>query len=324
MLSKLSSLIDDSFGVRCFLPSLLLVLGSFFVHDILSGTDELSRLFSSAPNRVEALAGSAFIALVAWVGGVLISAIQRDIIRILEGYGSFNPFNRLKFFKNAQIREFRSLCGLKNDIISNVQAMESTGTPVDAAVYDKLDEVGLILSTRFPSEERELLPTSFGNTMKSLESYSRIMYGLDGVTGWTRLQAVIPSEYQLTIDDQRLYRDFWANTWIVSFLLLLEAGFYSVVSPFRLLHTVVVVGLLLMVNFTAYMRTTSAACGFGDYVRSAFDLYIDDLGAKLRIPKAQDPKVQRDIWTKATQAYTYRLPGILDSVLLNGQEAQQR
>ena len=323
MQSILTSIFDAGFGVRCFLPSLLVIIGSFLIHDIFSGPDQLSRLLAHAQNSVEALAGSAFIFLLASVGGVVISAIQRELIRFLEGYGSLNPLNSIKYFKNAQLKEFNGLMKTRDDLchcLNSEKKLSSNSCQLGDArskVADELDKVALILSERFPAERNKLLPTSFGNAMRALEDYPEQMYGLDGVTGWTRLEAVIPREFQDLVNETRLYRDFWVNILFASIFLLLDVAVVSVSTIPRPFRIICAGGALILLGAYAYLRATDAACRFGSYARSAFDLYIDDLREKLKIPKSSNPEEQRLIWRQATSAYTYRRPDLLDRVHLD-------
>jgi hypothetical protein len=150
--------------------------------------------------------------------------------------------------------------------------------------------------------------------MRALEEYAASMYGLDGVVGWTRLQAVIPTEYQTIIDGQRLYRDFWVNSCFVCFALLTEAILLCFLRPARIVVGLVLIVILVLLIWWTYESANTAAQRFGDYVRSAYDLYIDDLRQKLRLPKHDDPIGQRRIWFLTGQAYAYRSKHTLDKL----------
>ena len=318
MLSKFTSLIDEDFGIRCFLPALAIVIGSIFIYDLFTGLDNLSTLISGASSRVEKLAGSVFIGLVAWVAGVLISAIQHELVRFLEGYGKYNPFMMIRYFTKLQTRIFRKLQGERDSLNKELDSLEASAKPMEYknkeldGLYAKLKEVSLKLSSRFPSEESDLLPTSLGNAMRAFERYPNKLYGLDGVTGYTRLQAVIPPGYQAVIDEQRMYFEFWVNTLLAATILLSEILFFAATKPYKPLTALGLATLLLLLCITSYDRATSAAVAFGDYVRSAFDLYIDRLGEQLGLPNVEDPKKQRKIWKDATRAYLYILEDALD------------
>lgn len=47
------------------------------------------------------------------------------------------------------------------------------------------------LGEEFPDKEEYLLPTPFGNVLRSFEIYPRYMYGFESIDGWGRLLAVI-------------------------------------------------------------------------------------------------------------------------------------
>jgi len=309
MLGNLTNIVDTTFVVRCFLPSLILVIGSIFINDMFTGANNFMTLISDSPSRVEALAGSAFIGLVAWVLGIVIAAIQREIVRTLEGYGRFNPLKKISLFTNIQVGEFRKLQKRRVELNHLIDILEITDKTKKSKefenIYAELTKVALKLSTGFPSSESSVLPTSFGNAMRALEGYSTTLYGLDSIPGYTRLQGVIPSNYQTIIDEQRMYRDFWVNIFMITILLLCELMFFLTTKRFNPLAALGILPFLLLVCVTSYVSATSAAIGFGEYIKSAFDLYIDSLGEKLGIPKVEDPNLQRSIWLDATRAFLY-------------------
>ena len=68
-----------------------------------------------------------------------------------------------------------------------------------------------MMVTQYPDDEFWLLPTSFGNSIRAFEVYSRIMYGIDAIEGWSRLLAVIPTEYLEKINDSKANVAFWVN-----------------------------------------------------------------------------------------------------------------
>jgi hypothetical protein len=312
MLADFSRLFEIQFSVRCFLPSLFLVLGSVFVHDLLLRSSELARLFSNTSNRIETLAGSVYVGFLAWACGVLISAIQPQLVRTLEGYGRFNPLHILRMLRKRKLRQFRLLRDQKNSLVEQVK--RTGDARIDEMTQKQYDEISLKLSTQFPSEERKILPTSFGNSMKALEEYPEIMYGLDGVTGWTRLQSVIPTDYHAIISEQRLYRDFWVNLFFVFLLLLFETWLFLAIDLRRVAIAISLSLCLAAMMWWSHENANNAAQQFGEYVKSAFDLYINELGSKLRLPRSEDSKAQREIWTRVAQAYTYRRVDILDKV----------
>ena len=61
-----------------------------------------------------------------------------------------------------------------------------------------------------------LLPTSFGNIIRVIEIYPRVMYGFESIEGWARLLAVIPTDYRNLINAAKSDIDFWINIFFLA------------------------------------------------------------------------------------------------------------
>lgn len=81
----------------------------------------------------------------------------------------------------------------------------------------KRNRLKLEIVESFPDQERWLLPTSFGNTIRAFEVYPRVMYGIDSIIGWNRLLGVIPKEYGDLYNDAKTSGGFLGKC---SFLVL--------------------------------------------------------------------------------------------------------
>lgn len=67
------------------------------------------------------------------------------------------------------------------------------------------------LAEEFPDQESLLLPTPFGNVLRSFETFPRIIYGLDAIPAWVRLLGVMPKDYIELIECAKAQLDFWVN-----------------------------------------------------------------------------------------------------------------
>ena len=162
-------------------------------------------------------------------------------------------------------------------------------------------------AVRFPDDEQWLLPTSFGNILRAFETYSRVMYGADAIPIWTRLLAVIPEDYRQFIDTAKTLVDFWVNTLVVSLILLVvyvaNAIYFRQVELFWL----PLAGLLLA--FIAYRQAGRNAIGWGNFVKAAFDLFLDDLQQQLAIgQEPSDSHRDANMWLKFSQAVYFASP----------------
>jgi len=70
-------------------------------------------------------------------------------------------------------------------------------------------------------------------------------------------------------------------------------------------------GVLTVAGTTAPIRATSSAKEWGDFVKSAFDVYRFKLLESLGIDLPKDKEEEKLVWQKYSQAIIYRLPDSL-------------
>jgi hypothetical protein len=163
------------------------------------------------------------------------------------------------------------------------------------------------LAEEFPDKEEYLLPTPFGNVLRSFEIYPRVMYGLEAIDGWGRLLAVVPKDYTELVDSAKSQVDFWVNMGVV--FILLQVEYVSLTFIFNQANlNWWIVALLIALGTIPPMRATSAAREWGDLIKSAFDMFIPSMRESLGFnsPKNRDEEAEQ--WTKFSQAIIYRLP----------------
>jgi hypothetical protein len=300
MFSELPKLFDRNFVVGYLLPVAVFLSAMLGVADIFDISSTLLPLIESNP-----LIGTATIVLLSWLGGVLLLALNRTIIRIMEGYGRYNPVRLLERYEK---RRFQQLCRDISKLDDERDSYTSLGQDVPPKLRSERNQLMQEAAERFPDQERWLLPTVLGNTIRAFEVYSREMYGLEGIQGWYRLLAVIPKDYRELVDEAKAQMDFWVNLWVL-----------SIISSFGYLGTAVYTGqirvpLILLLTFgvifISWLRVRSAAVEWGEVVKSAFDVFLPELHKKLEFPIATREE-ERQMWERFSQAIIYRLPSSL-------------
>jgi hypothetical protein len=163
------------------------------------------------------------------------------------------------------------------------------------------------LSERYPDDERWLLPTSFGNIVRSFEVYPRVLYGADSITVWPRLVAVIPEKTRALLDDAKANVDLWTNLLVLSICFGGEAYIYRHSSVN--VHWIVAccVGTVLL----ARSRSNSAAIEWGRIVKSYFDVFLPELYRKLLLRTPASRSEEIEIWRSFCQAAEYRDAGAM-------------
>jgi hypothetical protein len=305
MISELPKIFDKNFAIAYFLPVSLFMAASAGL--LIALGDPIRISFSSTAKTIFDVS---LVAFSAWIASILLMVLNREIYRILEGYGKWNP---LRIFGPKVRREY----AYKMARLKELEDRHDAGDDSEELLrqHDKLMEE---LAQQYPDREEFLLPTMFGNTLRAFESYPRVMYGMEAVDGWIRILAVVPKEYRELIDDAKAQVDWWVNLGVVSLAYLLEfwylvfqkwgSGPYLHIHVLNFVVPVVVFGLF---NWFLSWRATRAATGWGDYIKSAFDLYRFRLLDALSIDLPRDRTEERAIWEQYSQAVAYRLPANL-------------
>jgi hypothetical protein len=303
MFSELPKLFDRNFAIAYFLPVSLFMLASGW---LLNSAGYWSRTATILTENT--LFDATLAIFVAWIVGILLLVLNREIFRFLEGYGNINP---LKLFGNRTRENYKK----------KVKQLEWLDENYSSLTKEQLTERTKLMKElveSYPDKEDLVLPTAFGNALRAFEVYPRVMYGFEGIDGWPRILAVLPKEYRELIDDAKAQVDWWVNLGVMSLLFLVEF-WYVVFSKWGLtpswyinaLNILLPLAIYLALNYLLLWRATSAAIGWGDYVKSAFDMYRFALLESMGIDAPKTRKAERELWTKFSQAILFNLPDTL-------------
>lgn len=302
MISELPKIFDKNFAIAYFLPVSLFMAASAGLLHLLGDPIRIS--FASTAKTIFDVS---LVAFSAWIASILLMVLNREIIRILEGYGRWNP---LHVFDGKVRRDYADKMKLLNQMVD----WNSEGDHSEELVR-RHDKLAGELATQYPDREDLLLPTMFGNTLRAFECYPRVMYGMEPIDGWIRILAVVPKEYRELIDDAKAQVDWWVNLGVVSLVFLIEfwylvftkwgSGPYWHINALNFVVPLVVFGVI---NRFFSWRATRAAASWGDYIKSAFDLYRFTLLESLCIDLPRDRAEEKRVWEKYSQAVTYRQP----------------
>lgn len=303
MFGKLPSLFGRNFVIAYFAPFILFVGGNLF---ILKKFKLLEVIFGI--KQFDLLTGVSIIGLSSWIGGVLLLVANFIIIRFMEGYGSLNPMGLFKFIEK---RRYKKL----NDAISNINIkftdLEYRKKEIPLELRDERQKKMKKIVERFPDEDF-ILPTSFGNTIRAFEVYSRVMYGIDAIPGWARLLSIIPKEYLNLIDDSKANMDFWCNLWLLNIITIMEYVGLIFFTPYTghlkiLWLPFISFGIIIL----AFHIARKSAIGWGNLVKASFDVFLPQLYEKLGFPTSASTDVQEKLWKKFSQAVIYRIPNAM-------------
>lgn len=300
MFSELPKLFDRNFAIAYFLPVGLFMVASALLLSSVGYWASIATIFTG-----NTLFDATLAVFIAWIVGILLLVLNREIFRLLEGYGDYNP---LRMFQDRAKHGFRKRVERKDWLDENFLSLTFDQRKERTKLMKELVE-------SYPDQEGLVLPTSFGNALRAFEVYPRVMYGFEGIDGWPRILAVLPKEYRELIDDAKAQVDWWVNLGVMSFLFLIEF-WYVVFSKWGLspvwyitvLNILAPLAIYALFNLVLLWRATSAAIGWGDYVKSAFDIYRFTLLESLGIDVPKTRKAERELWTRFSQAILFHLP----------------
>ena len=297
MIGQLTGLIGRDFVIGYFLPVAAFIAASL----------GLAVAFGLEPgggslNETEILVGSTLLALASALGGVLLKALNREVIRLMEGY----PYRSLNGWQRWR---YRRLSSLADEIRKERTALENQRKTLSSERKAELEKAVAKKATYFPDEERWVLPTALGNTIRAFEVYPRVMYGLDAIEGWGRLLGVVPTDFREQINAAKTQMDFWVNLWLLALLFLPEYAAIAIYGDaFKVPWALLAAGVIA---FFAASRAKSAAVQWGDLVKASFDLFLPELWTKLGFAPVKDANKERATWERFGWAVHYRAPSYL-------------
>ena len=297
MFGELPKLLGRNFAIAFLLPVTLTLILGVLIWDSYTTSDIISWFLS------DLVVGTTAAGFVCWLVSVSLLVTNRELYRVLEGYGRLNPIRLFGFLEKAR---YESLLGAIAAAKEKKEAYRKKGQPLPASLRLLRNQLQENLAEGFPDKSELLLPTAFGNTMRAFETYPRAMYGIEGVDGWDRLLGVIPQDYRTLIDDAKSHVDFWINMgFLGTFLYILNI--YLMVVNGNLPAPVLFLAVLLMCLMSP-LRARRAAAEWGSMIKSAFDLYLPALREKLEMKVCYSREEEIAEWVAFSQAVVYRLP----------------
>jgi len=297
--------IDSKFLRNYYLPTILFYILGIFLLDSFKVTYFWTYLSLNNIGLLSAMI--ALISIFAWLTSITLMGGSSAMYRILEGYGRLNPLRSLRRF---QEKKFKTI---KNEIETlDKQYVEyndqNKNLPADFRM--KRNQLYRMLVTRYPDDEIWLLPTSFGNSIRAFEIYPRVMYGIDAIEGWSRLMAIIPSEFLNQINDSRANVAFWVNSLFLQGFALLGyviLVLYTKIWLYRFFSIIVVISMI-----ASYNQATNSVIGWGTMFKAAFDVFLPDLCKKKIGFEVPETKIDKHkLWTEFSQAVIYLRPDIM-------------
>lgn len=280
MFSELPKLFDRDFAIgfscqpRCWPVEIWIALRGF-------------GFFADAP-RLEVLTTTAIAAVVVWLFAVALLALNYPILRVFEGYPSqLRKWHPIKSREAFWRRRFQRTI----DPVLNLR--EHIETDVETPAPDYFDRLRMAVED-YPFAAEQVLPTRFGNVFRALEVYSYIIYGMDAIPVWPRLQAVMPKEFREQLGEAKSLLDFFVN---VSVAGTITTTIYFVLAAWtRQLPILWLPVVAIVLAIASHRFSIDAVRQYGVHVKSAFDLYRGELAKQLGLVLPRNARDERKMW----------------------------
>lgn len=294
MLGALPKLLGRGFVLGFLLPSILFCayLQAIESHgSMLPGMQSLDSLTQATP-----------IVLAVLVLAVVLVALNRAIVRILEGYGAYNP---IVVLKKLELRHFKDKIAplySEQNRLDKARENNPNERPAIADFPRKLERA----VKSFPDHEDHVLPTQFGNTMRAFEVYPRVVYGMELIALWPRLYSVIPKSARDQVTDSRAMIDFNVNVLLLSCFCLVVALFDDIKGRELGTYNAIMLIIPSITALCAWIALPQSAQQWGEIIKSNFDLYRPKLAKQLGLNMPDTLEAERIMRREVSRAVLFR------------------
>jgi hypothetical protein len=290
MFSELPKLLDRDFAVGFFVPAAVLAAAVWVV---LAAFGIVAK-----PADLDALSSTVIAIVVVWLLSILLMALNYPILRFLEGYPKWHP---LKWRERIEKARFRRKIAPVLERQNEIEMARAQGQ--EPAVPQQHADALLHAVERYPYLEELVLPTAFGNAFRSVEAYSNLIYSMDAIPIWPRLQAVLPEEYKKLLAEAQSLLNFCVNLIVAG---LATTTLYVALSVWtRHLPSFWILLVTIVGSFAMYVLAKDAVLEYGDYVKGAFDLYRSELADKLGLKLPLSIDTERKMWDSVSRMIIY-------------------
>lgn len=235
------------------------------------------------PQRMSGSGTLAFL-VAAVLLGLLLSALQTPLYRILEGYLLWPAWLYTRACRRQRAVRQRT-----------ADRLAAPGTPLlkRALLHERL--------SRYPVGDEQITPTRLGNAIRRFEEYGHDRYRLDTQILWNELSGVAPEQARRQVDTARTNVDFFvALLYGHGAVLLCAAGSLASEHAHQavLAFTVVVLGAFIPLWYRAAVATTDE---WAAAVRAVVNLGRKPLAEALGLVLPQSLADERTMWQLVTR-----------------------
>lgn len=289
MINALPQLFGKNFLIGYVLPAALIIAAFMGIADLNFGTTFYPSFIAFIRSGSEKLPLGQFgaLALAVWGLAVFLLGINYQLTRMLEGYGTLNPARLLAWYSKMIFRR-------------RAKAMSDN----DDARNTDYSEAAIDFAAKFPESEDLLLPTRVGNILRAAERYPQIIYNMEPMQIWMRLQSVAPATHLAMVDDAKAALDFWINLWFGALVIAAADVVIRWWNGHLIWSWSLPVAILAAIAIAK--ASQASALQLGALIKATFDLYRGDLANQLGIEIPVPLREERDLWQSVSQTMLFR------------------
>ncbi|MFF1725005.1 hypothetical protein [Streptomyces sviceus] len=217
--------------------------------------------------------------------GIVLSALQTPLYRILEGY--------LLWPRGAYGRGCRRQRARKQRIADFIARPEGR-TPLQRALLNEQ-------LARYPADDAQLAPTRLGNAIRRFEEYGHNRFRLDTQVLWNELSAAAPEQARRQVETARTSVDFFVALLyghaVVAGFALLALTSAGAEQPLLIVTAIVLCALIPLWYRSAVYATDEWAAA----VRAMVNLGRKPLADALGLVLPQQLADERNMWQLVTR-----------------------
>jgi hypothetical protein len=255
-LSDFSTLFSRQFLIGFFAPP----LAGLFVLSQALPDGWLPAGYRAASGATQAV----IVGVAATGAALLLSGLQRPIIRLLEGY----PLMRRQSWPLVGAFVNRRLGHWTTEF-------DKLAAELDGPPSRERTRAALRLNDSFPATKESVLPTEIGNVLRSFETHPRRRYGLDGIAIWPLVNMLLSDGETTQLEDASADMHFWVNgllAVVITGATLATAAAVESDGAWGVVFAVAVVATVVL-SWLSYQAAVTSARGWGRVVRAAYDLH---------------------------------------------------
>lgn len=277
VLKEITDYLDRRFVFTLLFPSLLFWSGLLAVFALNSNLMTILTTWEQQTTTIKTIQIVAALVWVTFFAHVVANQLTW-LTRQFEGYWDWFPFSIGKLGRHIRSNYY-------SRVLKALDAQGNTGG------YERI-----YYSYPLPVEAEHLMPTRLGNILKNAELYPFQRYQVDAVLMWPRLYPILPKEYATLLGDAKASLDLMLVISALSGLFaVVSSSYLLIVGGTWWLFLICFWGGLILARL-AYLSALHAAIPYTQLIKSAFDLYREDLLVKLGYKRPESLDAEIKLW----------------------------